>query len=254
MNRSRILSLSLALVLLAATPVALSAEIPAWIGGEYAEETGRPLWVSLEEAAPNGEMNWDLLPAGTQSSLKRELDRSRRLYETKGKSPAEDPCMTYLIIDDQRPQWLNPPRTPYEISRFSELIVSGKVSTQASGFFQGVASTLFEIEVDSLLKSPSGIRPFRTLRVVYGGVTLLMEGGSYCVRPRGGEDIPQEGDSVLLIFEQAPDFRAPFVPLLDDQLFYRLPSGKTSVTDYFPEIFYSDLLSSLEEALESSLP
>ena len=75
------------------------AAVPRWIAaaeGETPEYPDYPLWVSIEEAAPNGYLRWELLPPSTHDRYRWMLE-SNAIESPGPSSRSTNPICTWRL-------------------------------------------------------------------------------------------------------------------------------------------------------------
>lgn len=234
------------LVLLA--PSATS-EVPAWIAAPGAEETALPLWISIEEAAPNGSLRWEVLTPDRQRWYRKNL-RQNAVASELG-SAAGDPHEGCSV-------WTHPghgrhsePLSPKELLDQAGVVYRARVLDVSPGFLRGNLGTMIEASVEEVLKPPpAGDIPERILVFYRYAVVRLTEG--YLCSSEVRTTTPKVGGTLIL----APLEPEPSWPELDlfwvrdADLFFETESGVLSAPDGYKDLRLeaSELLEGLRAA------
>ncbi len=251
MTRTRLGWCLAALATAATTLAPLAAEVPDWIPSDRDPESGLPLWVSVEEAAPNGELRWELFTPERQQSLRNHLwqvSNGRLQLQSQGRmSEADSACGIYIEVSHTPPDQV-PGTAPAEIYRNAAAIFSGTVTDLAQGFYDGNPTTLFEVRVDQIIKA-SGVAP-RYLLVNWIWSELKIEGEYLCIRNSENRPPPFVGGRVLLVLGEGSSWlQGPILFPDVHGLLFGLPDGQTSAPKKFEgiEIDLGELVEGLVE-------
>jgi hypothetical protein len=246
---------------LAAVAVSLSlaapsaAEVPAWIAAPDTEETGRPLWVSAEEAAPNGFLRWELFDPPQQEFFRGLLVANAEARAKQPPGSTEERCFseTFAIGSASEP-W-----SPKELLSRARLVVSARIEDVTPGFLNGHLGTMMQASVREIFKEPPGGADLDEFFVFRDGAVIAIEGDYLCARGRGGFVTPKPGGIVILAMVDShrgwPDQKI-LVPK-DSELFFDAIDGKMSAPYAYgsQEVPTSVLEHSLRvESLQESKP
>lgn len=241
-NSIRMMSLSILPALLVA---GAGAEVP----DEIRNIRGRiqPAWVSLEKAAPDGFFDGSLFRDDEQDSILGKLAMAPSVInmEPGARNAALQECTPFTI------------RTFYgigynnieELIETSRFIYSGTVTAIKQGFYVGLPGTLFEFEINDVLKgeNPPAAKMFYIfmpyIRAILGGSLLCY-----------GSRKPEIGSKVIfftgfsVIYDELPVFRAE-----SNQLIYSLDGEKPVAPERIRELeslTFSQIIAGIKQTQE----
>lgn len=224
---------------------ALAEEVPDRIDGKE-RKGGPPLWVSLEEAAPAGQIRWELLPTAQQRQLRQTL--SSAPPNEKGKTSCAVESATVGDYFSGNPSF-------GELIHNSKVIYSGRILGLKQGFYRGSPSTLLEVAVTHAYKAPDELLSADRIYVAYPYAKINLEGKLICQRPQRGYAEPAAGGRILVFSFRNPAATAdlPIVEPMDEELFFETAAGESSVPDHYRLTDKSPAWDTIEQQLESSL-
>lgn len=203
-----------------------AAEVPDWIAGSDTEQTGRPLWVSIDEAAPNGYLRWDLFEPSIQDSLRQSLEEQAPMPSGSVNGTEQKGCTTWLVPSGTTGDaW-----SAEELFERAGALYTARIEDASQGFLNGALGTLIEVSLREIIKNPvSGALPQRFF-VFYRYAEVRLEEGLLCVRDVRDPAKPRIGGALILA-PTDPDPAWPEPPIFwaeDTELFFDSDSGKMS--------------------------
>ncbi len=243
----RCLAVSLALSMALASPLAspTAAEVPDWIASTRTEEEGRPVWVSAEEAAPNGFLRWDLFDGAQQDQYRRLLEQSRKARAEDPETHSEARCIGYLMSTGS----LGEAWSPEEILERAGVVYSATIEDAKPGFLNGNLGTLVHASVREVLKAPTEGPVFDELLVFIRTAAIEVEGEWLCARDNREPASPRIGGLLILVLAKPdPDWRPQDIFVAHDpEVFFETDDRKMSAP--YPYGKVEMLPGSLEEEL-----
>jgi hypothetical protein len=207
------------------------AAVPPWIAAAEDETTDYPLWISIEEAAPNGYLRWELLPPSTFDRYRWMLGATAIEPESELSTDASDrDCKGWInVFADRRTE----ASSPRELLDLAGAVYLGRVMDSTPGFLNGELGTMIEVSVEEALKlPPSGEIPDRIL-VFYRFAIVHLADGSLCIGERRKAN-PKVGGTLIL----APRKPEPTWPehalfhVSDADIFFETERGEFSVAQW----------------------
>lgn len=207
-----------------------SAEVPHWIATSETEEAGRPLWVSAEEAAPNGFLRWELFLPEQQTWLRENLELNARARSEAAPDGSDEPCITWIGTSGIA----NDAKSAEELLERSGVVYSARIEDAVQGFLNGHPGTMIHGSVREVLKKPSTGAPLSDIFVFYRYAEISLEGGNLCARDSRGPAAPQIGGVIVLAPRSSqPQYSEAGIFVVDDtELFFDTEDGISTPHDY----------------------
>jgi hypothetical protein len=193
-----------------------AAGIPA-ILASGPERDGRPVWVAAGAAAAEGRLRLDLFGEGSRRNLEEQV---RYIAEAREGRPAPPVVASDLQPAIERAPYLSEdlcssgsvvfsmpevPRDSFEaLVRHARDIVGGRVVGIDQGFVNGLPSSLFEVEIDTVLRTSGEFAASGSLYVVYPYAVFRIGDTTFCREEPRYPYRPQIDDRVLLFPASAP--------------------------------------------------
>lgn len=211
------------------------ADVPTWIASQETPETGRPLWVSAEEAVVDGRVRPDLFTESQVVQLQAMLDSARR---NQGKRQSSSPCDVINYQPHRERGEAHPPKSAREYYDFASTILLGTIQDQRAGFLRGTPGTLYEVTVEHYVKArtkASGLP--RTIYFFYRTAVIPVVGEVYlCSHAQRGMAQPEIGRRVVLLLEESLDGEdAQVLTPLDHEIVFELSDGSASLPVRYPQ-------------------
>lgn len=211
------------------------AAVPRWIAAPEDQGTDNPLWVSIDEAAPNGYLRWELLVPSMQDLYRQVLEQNAA--EAEPENAAADP-------NEGCAAWTHPGHgrhsealSPKELLDEAGVVYRARVLDVASGFLRSNLGTMIEASVEEVLKPPpSGEPPDRVLVFYRYAVVRLVEG--YLCSSEVRTTTPKVGGTLIL----APIKPEPSWPehglfwVRDADIFFETESGELSAPHGYKDV------------------
>lgn len=178
---------------------------------------GRPVWVSAVAASADGRLRMELFGDGSRRNLEEQV---RHIAEAR-----ESPCAPQVGVDELLPVMERAPylsedlcvsssivlshpeasRDSFEaLVRHARDIVGGRVVAVDQGFVNGLPSSLFEVELDTVLRTSGELEASDSLYVVYPYAVFRIGDSIFCREEPRYPYRPQIDDRVLLFPASAP--------------------------------------------------
>lgn len=235
-----------AILLTVLIPLTAMAGVPDWID---TKDDVAPLWVSVEEAAPNGQLREELLPESSKKSIKRMAENIRAHRAKTGdigvRTKSGSDCVLWSIVMDDNPTRLENP-TLRNLFRDSTQIYIGTITDLAQGFVNGFPGTLLDITVKNALKdSQEGVSRFIYAHFPHAEIQIGRE--FLCFKSSRYSDLPEIGRSIF-VFERSAS-NEPILHASDVEILFERADGTIALPRGFKEAVYN--VAQVQEFLNS---
>jgi hypothetical protein len=155
-------------------------------------------------AVVGGELDLDRFGGDERLRLERWTSEARRgALAPRGPADgvsyrADAPADGCDLLQISHPEYFQQEPTLQELLRQSQAVLRGTVVDRRSGFFAGEPAVLLEVEVEDVIRWPSGRSRPPTVYVRYGFGAVTFAGSTLCCRVQGFEPPPKTGDGVLV--------------------------------------------------------
>jgi hypothetical protein len=189
------------LAVLATSPPIVSAAPPQAPDVVYMAAGPRtePIWVAAEAAAtPTKELNWGLFTPSEAETLGGVISKQRR--EATAKSSSE--CATVFgapVVERVNPK---PNQSFKDLKTHAIGAYSGRVVNVTQGFFDGLPSSLLQVQVENRLRAANSVHQDE-LWVVYPYARFQVGDVKFCTGV-ASMDRPEIGDRILVFLYNPP--------------------------------------------------
>jgi hypothetical protein len=208
MRRVVIRSVCAGLPLLASIGVAIGGG-PEAPGVIYMKASPRavPVWVSAEEAAtPTKDgLQWQLFSESDQGNLRHFISESKRLKGEQRNLRVGDSglsCPIVLAAPDEDRINPKPNRSFSQLTEQAIAIYSGRIESISPGFFDGLPSSLLQVNVTETFKSSEEVAKERVL-IPYPFARFRVGTSTFCGASAETYQ-PAKGDQVLVFIYDPP--------------------------------------------------
>lgn len=220
-----------AIVLIALFPLTAMAGVPAWIG---AKDGGPPLWVSADEAAPDGQLRQELLPEASRDSLMQLIADIRtyraRTGDTGVRTKSGSDCVLWSIIYHESAQFED--QSLKGLFNGSTQVYVGTVTDSAQGFVNGFPGTLLEVTVkDTLKESTEAVSGHIYVHIQHA--EILIDNEFLCSKSSRHQDFPEVGRRIFVF--QRSSGSPPMLHASDVEILYERANGTISYPHGFLE-------------------
>ncbi len=238
-------------------PQAIPDRVASVIPGRQAPE-----WVSADQVLRGGELQRGLFDPIEVSKVETMLENGRSELERYRSAPEqgspEDACISVVSFDGSGSSGTS---THDGLAEKSTGIYLGTVITERAGLLRGVPRALLRVRVDKVLLHGASGPALKTLLVAYPDVQMHL--GDICVGAEGPRHParPEVGQEVLVFSTtRVPVTGKVILTPTDDDIFFTLPDGTTSLPVHFGELLTPSgepvslkyVVQATEEAIETA--
>lgn len=202
---------------------------------------------------PDGDLRWELFSYHEVEALTESLATAHRVRENAAPSVATEEGHCYVHTSTSSRIDI-PDLTFPNLRKRAELAVLGRVIGMSEGFFHGNPASMYELQVDRVVKAPKQESRPDTVYFVFGRAEIPVAGEMICVRNSHYPRRPTMGSRVLIFAATIPSWNPVIINAHQDEIFFEYDGDKVSMPhaegDLVPRptwLLINKLLSELEQ-------
>jgi hypothetical protein len=192
-----------------------------------------PVWISAKAATGQHGVRWELFAEADQRTLGKFLaDSEQRRAELKSATRLEFDIDCPLVLSGSEPERIGPKPNGSlaDLDQQALAIYRGRIETIASGFFDGLPSSLLAVEVTKVHRSSARVAR-GTVLIPYPFAKFKVGASTFC----GGDPKryqPAVGDQVLVfIYDEPLNVERTLLLPRSAELFFQTAAGRLIVPE-----------------------